>query len=117
MVPPDDDDHGCAWRAYAEHLEKKLSNDQARADARMQEMEAKLRVLERNFERRTEKMGKMPKIPSPPRTPEEIAERRTEQALLRTEKVVIDEKTVPVPDTMKKCHLCGGTNEPVRISV
>lgn len=110
MAPPDDDEHGCVWRAYAEHLEKKLSDDQARADARMKELEAKLHVLERNFERRSEKMGKMPLIPRPPRTPEETAERRTEQALLRAEKVVIEEKTDPVPESMKTCHLCGGTN-------
>lgn len=53
-------------------------------------------------------MGKMPKVPRPPKTVEEIAERRTEQALLRAEKVVIEEKTIPVPERFKKCHLCGG---------
>lgn len=73
-------------------------------------MEAELEVLKRAFERRTEKMGKMPKVPRPPRTPEETAERRTEQALLRAEKVEIVEKTEPVPESMKTCHLCGGTS-------
>lgn len=53
----------------------------------------------------------MPKVPRPPRTPEETAERRTEQALLRAEKVVSEEPPPePAPDAMKKCHLCGGTN-------
>lgn len=73
-------------------------------------MEAELEVLKRAFARRTEKMGKMPKISRPPKTPAEIAERRTEQALLRVERVVTEEKTEPVPDAEKKCHLCGGTN-------
>ncbi|MBN9163738.1 MAG: IS66 family transposase [Myxococcales bacterium] len=99
VPPPDDNDHGCAWREYAEHLGTKV-------DA----LQAELEVLKRAFARRTEKMGKMPKVPRPPRTPEEIAERRTEQALLRAEKVVTEEKTEPVPDRLKKCHLCGGTN-------
>lgn len=75
----------------------------------MDAMEAELEVLKRAFARRTEKMGKMPKVPRPPRTPDEIAERRTEQALLRAEKVEIEEKTEPVPDALKKCHLCGGS--------
>lgn len=65
-------------------------------------------MLKRAFKRRTEKMGKMPKVPRPPRTTEEIAERRTEQALLRAEKVVTEDKTIPVPEQLKKCHLCGG---------
>ncbi|WP_394825703.1 IS66 family transposase [Pendulispora albinea] len=73
-------------------------------------MQAELEVLKRAFARRTEKMGKMPKIARPPRTPAEIAERRTEQALLRAEHIVTEEKTEPVPETLKKCHLCGGTN-------
>jgi transposase len=73
-------------------------------------MEAELELLKRAFARRTEKMGKMPKVPRAPKTPDEIAERRTEQALLRAEHVVTDEKTEPVPDALKKCHLCGGTN-------
>ncbi len=110
VPPPDENEHGCAWRDYAKHLEKKLEDDEARAQARMAVMEAELEVLKRAFARRTEKMGKMPKVPRPPRTPEETAERRTEQALLRAEKVVTDEKTVPVPDAMKTCHLCGGTS-------
>ena len=110
MVPPDDSEHECAWREYVAHLEEKHAAEKARDVARMDSMEAELEVLKRAFARRTEKMGKMPKVPRPPRTPEETAERRTEQALLRAEKVVIEEKTEPVPDTMKKCHLCGGTN-------
>ena len=111
VPPPDDSEHGCAWRDYAKHLEKKHEEDEARAQARMDAMQAELEVLKRAFARRTEKMGKMPKVPRPPRTPAEIAERRTEQALLRAEKVVTEEKPPePVPEALKKCRLCGGTN-------
>ena len=88
VPPPDDNEHGCAWRDYAKYLETKHAEDDARAQARMDAMQAELEVLKRTFARRTEKMGKMPKVPRPPRTPEEIAARRTEQALLRAEKVV-----------------------------
>ena len=100
MVPPsDDDDHDCGFRDYAKHLETKL-----------EVMAAEMEVLKRAFARRSEKMGKMPKIARPPRTPEETADRRTEQALLRAEHVVTEEKTEPVPDALKKCQLCGGTS-------
>jgi transposase len=98
LVPPDDDDHGCAFKEYAKHLEGKL-------DALTAEME----VLKRAFAKRSEKTGKMPRVPRAPRTPEEEADRRTEQALLRAEKIVTEEKTAPVPEEQKKCHLCGGT--------
>jgi transposase len=100
LVPPsDDDEHGCGFRDYAKYLETKL-----------EVMAAELEVLKRAFARRSEKMAKMPRVPRPPRTPEEIADRRTEQALLRAEHVVTDEKTEPVPDALKKCNLCGGTS-------
>ena len=101
LVPPDDNDkeHGCEWRDYAHFLGTKL-----------EVMEAQLEVLKRAFAQRSEKMGKMPRIARPPRTPEETAERRTEQALLRAERVVTEEKTEPVPEALKKCRLCGGTS-------
>jgi transposase len=99
VPPPDDEEHGCAWRDYANHLGKQV-----------EVMQAELEVLKRAFAKRSEKMGKMPRVPRPPRTPEETAERRTEQALLRAEKVVTEERTEPVPDALKKCHLCGGSN-------
>lgn len=100
MVPPPDDiEHGCAWRDYATHLHGEVET-----------LKAQVEVLTRAFARRSEKMGKMPRVPRPPRTPEETAERRTEQALLRAEKVVTEERTEPVPEALKKCHLCGGSN-------
>jgi transposase len=100
LVPPPDDDkeHGCAWREYATFLGTKL-----------EVMEAEMEVLKRAFAKRSEKMGKMPRVPRPPRTPEEAADRRTEQALLRADNVVTEDKTEPVPEALKKCHLCGGT--------
>ena len=100
LVPPPDDDkeHGCAWREYATFLGTKL-----------EVMQAEMEVLKRAFAKRSEKMGKMPRVPRPPRTPEEAADRRTEQALLRADNVVTEDKTEFVPEALKKCHLCGGT--------
>jgi transposase len=99
VPPPDDLEHGCAWRDYAHHLGKQV-----------EVMQAEMEVLKRAFAKRSEKMGKMPKIPRSPRTREETAERRTEQALLRAEKVVTEERTEPVAEALKKCHLCGGSS-------
>jgi transposase len=101
LVPPDDSDkaHGCEWRDYAQHLGTKL-----------EVMQAEMEVLKRAFAKRSEKMGKMPRVARAPRTPEEAADRRTEQALLRAEHVETEEKTELVPDALKKCHLCGGTS-------
>jgi len=100
LVPPPDDDkeHGCAWREYATFLGTKL-----------EVMQAEMEVLKRAFAKRSEKMGKMPRVPRPPRTPAEAADRRTEQALLRADNVVTEDKTESVPEALKKCHLCGGT--------
>jgi transposase len=99
LAPPSDDDHGCAWRDFAGHLEGELA-----------EMKAKIAILERAFAKRSEKTGKMPKIPRPPRTPQETADQRVEQALLRAERVVTEEVSVVVPEAQKKCHACGGTS-------
>lgn len=101
LVPPDDNDkaHGCEWRDYAHHLGTKL-----------EVMQAEMEVLKRAFAKRSEKMGKMPKVARAPRTPEEAADRRTERALLRAEHVVTEEKMELVPEALKKCHLCGGTS-------
>ena len=101
MVPPDDDDkeHGCAWRDFATHLQGEV-----------QTLKAEMEILKRAFAKRSERTGKMPKIARPPKTPQETADLRTEQALLRAERVVTEEKRVAVPEEQKKCHLCGGTS-------
>jgi hypothetical protein len=70
-----------------------------RANARMDAMEAELEVLKRAFVRRTRAWAEMPKVLRLTRTPDEIAERRTEQ-LLRAQKVVTEEKTEPVLDAL-----------------
>ena len=99
LVPPGDDDHGCAWRDFAKHLESKV-------DA----MSAELEVLKRAFARRSEKRGKMPTIARAPKTKGETAEQRNALALLRAERVETVEKSAVVPEADKKCHLCGGSS-------
>lgn len=104
MVPPNDDDR-CAWREYAKYLE----GEAKKSSVKMEEMAAKLEVLERAFARRAEKMRKLPKIPRPPKTKDEIQDQRTQQALLRAENVVTEEpEAIPVPEELKKCPACGG---------
>jgi transposase len=101
LVPPDDKDspHGCAWRDFATHLQGEV-----------QALKAQVEVLTRAFAKRSEKTGKMPKIPRPARTPEEAADRRNEQALLRVERIETKEERVSVPDPEKTCSTCGGTS-------
>lgn len=99
MAPPDDNDHGCAFREYAKHLEGKLDV-----------LQAEMAALKSAFAKRSEKTRKMPPIARPPRAPEETADRRTEQALLRAERMETVEQVVPVPESDKKCRLCGGTS-------
>lgn len=101
MVPPNDDEseHGCKWRDYALHLSDKLTA-----------LESKIAVLERAaFGKKSEKKGKMPPVPRPPRTEEQTTERRDELALLRAERVETKDSTEPVPEADKLCHVCGGT--------
>jgi len=101
LVPPDDSDkeHGCEWRDYANHLGSQVAI-----------LQAQVEVLNRAFAKRSEKMGKMPRIARQPRTPAEVADRRIEQALLRADHVVTEEKLEPVPDALKKCPVCDGTS-------
>jgi transposase len=101
LVPPDDSDkaHGCEWRDYANHLGGQVAI-----------LQAQVEVLNRAFAKRSEKMGKMPRIARPPRTPAEAADRRIEQALLRADRVVTEEKLEPVPEALKKCPVCDGTS-------
>ena len=101
MVPPLDSDkaHRCEWRDFATHLKSQVAI-----------LEAQVEVLTRAFAKRSEKIGKMPRIARPPRTPAETADRRLEQALLRAERVVTEEKLEPVPEALKKCPVCNGTS-------
>ena len=105
LVPPDDNDtqHGCEWRDFANPLKCQLAI-----------VEAKLEMVMRAFAKRSEKMGKMPKMARPPRTPSEVADSRLQQALLRADKVVTEEKVEPVPEALKKYPVCDGTRLPKR---
>ena len=101
LVPPDDKDkeHGCEWRDFATHLQGEVAA-----------LKTQVELLTRAFAKRSEKIGKMPRIARPPRTPAEAADRRLEQALLRADRVVTEEKVEPVPAELKKCHVCNGTS-------
>ncbi|MFI5297311.1 MAG: IS66 family transposase [Polyangiales bacterium] len=99
MAPPsDDDDHGCAWKAYATDL-----------TAQMEEMRAKLASLERAFAKRSEKRKKMPPVPKPPASPESIEATRRARADAREATMETVVEKVSVPDADKVCELCHGT--------
>lgn len=101
MVPPDDSEkeHGCVWREFATHLQGEVAA-----------LKTQVEVLTRAFAKRSERTGKMPRIARPPRTPAETADCRLEQALLRADHVVTEEKVAHVPESLKKCRVCGGTS-------
>lgn len=91
--PPDDDDHGCDWKQYAKHLE------------------ARVAILEKAFERRSEKRAKAPRTPKPARTAEETRATREDLAKTRREGIVDEEpEVVRVPEDQKHCELCDGDN-------
>ena len=104
MVPPDDNEHGCAWRDFAKYLQ-----------GQVEALTAKVEVLQHAFTKRSEKRKKMPKVPRPPRTPKEVADRRIQQALLRAENVVTEEKVTPVPERLSEflCNLRSAGGETV----
>lgn len=87
-----------------------MVEQQARNDAKFAELEAKNEALTRAFERRSEQKAKMPPLPKPPRTKEEVAEHRRQQAQLRADNIVTTEETIPVPTELKNCPLCAGDN-------
>jgi transposase len=98
LVPPSDEEHGCAWRDFATHLQGEVET-----------LKAQMVVLQRAFAKRSEKRRKMPPIPRPAKEADQTVAERQALALLRTERIETVERTVPVSEADKKCHLCGGT--------
>lgn len=114
MVPPNDDDHGCAWKDFAKHLAGELAALKAQMDnhlaGELAELKAQIAKLEREkFGRKSEKKGKMPAVPRPPKDPRETEALRKSLAVLRAERVETVEKTELVAEADKKCNVCGGT--------
>jgi transposase len=98
LVPPNDEEHGCAWRDFAHHL-----------SGEVEALKAQVITLQRAFAKRSEKRAKMPPVPRAPKAAEQTAAERQALALLRTERIETEEHTIPVPEADKKCRLCGGT--------
>jgi transposase len=103
------EDHHCGWRAYAEHLEKRLEE----AHERIDKLESELEILKRHvFGRRSEKM---PTIASELRVgeaipPDETAARRRERARVRHE---LPARTIrhEIPPEQRRCPRCGRSDQ------
>jgi transposase len=110
LAPPPDDDHPCAWREYAATLLDKLEQQRSEMEARHRELEAKLSVLAKALEKKSEKRArKVPPPPAPPKDPVQTAELRLERARTRAAQMETKHETVPVPDELKRCGQCGDT--------
>jgi transposase len=101
LVPPDDDDHNCGWKAYAKAQDAKL------ADLSAQLAALQRRVYGKKSERR--KGRKLPPpVPTKP-TAEETAKKRAEAHALRRTKLETEIVPVPVPPEQCTCPECGST--------
>jgi len=99
LVPPDDDDHDCGWKAYAKQQDAKL----AAVMARVEELER--RAKGHKSEKR--KSSKLP-APTPPEKPSAqaaLAKRRA-AAELRDAKLEVEITDVPVPEGQRTCAAC-----------
>jgi transposase len=99
LVPPDDDDHDCGWKAYAKAQDEKL----AKVLARLEDLER--RAAGHKSEKR--KSSKLPAatLPSKP-TPSETAAKRAAAAELRHAKLEVEVTPLPVPAGQRTCPAC-----------
>jgi len=99
LVPPDDDDHDCGWKAYAKAQDKKLAAVMARLDE-----------LERRAAGHKSEKRKGSKLPAPgpqaKATPSETRERRRAMAELRDAKLEVEVTPIPVPADERTCPTC-----------
>jgi transposase len=99
LVPPDDDDHDCGWKAYAKAQDAKLTLVMAR-----------LEDLERRATGHKSEKRKTSKLP--PATPHVKPDRdattakRTAAADLRNAGLEVEVTDVPVPEAHRRCPSC-----------
>jgi transposase len=99
LVPPDDDDHDCGWKAYAKAQDAKL----AALMARMEDLER--RAAGHKSEKR--KASKLPPATPPVRpAPEATAAKRTAEAELRHAQLQVEVTDVAVPAAERRCPSC-----------
>ncbi|MGH7435462.1 MAG: IS66 family transposase [Polyangiaceae bacterium] len=99
MVPPDDDDHDCGWKAYAKAQDAKI----VALVARMEDLER--RAAGHKSEKR--KASKLPPAMPPVRPePQETAAKRAAEAELRRAQLHVEVTDLPVPDAERRCPSC-----------
>jgi transposase len=106
LVPPDDDDHNCGWKAYAKAQDAKL----AAMMARLEELER--RAAGHKSEKR--KSSKLPPAAPPAKpSPEATAAKRTAEAELRNAHLDVEVTDLRVPDDVRRCPSCERSLRPV----
>jgi transposase len=100
LVPPDDDDHDCGWKAYAKAQDKKLADMMAKLEA------LELRLAGHKTEKR--KPSKMPApLPARRANQDDVTAKRAAAAELRNAKLEVEVTPVAVPDAQRTCSACG----------
>jgi transposase len=106
LVPPDDDDHNCGWKAYAKAQDAKL----AALMARIEDLER--RAAGHKSEKR--RPSKLPPATLPARpAPEEVAAKRAAEAELRNAQLLVELTDIAVPDDKRRCAACDRDLRPV----
>jgi transposase len=106
LVPPDDDDHNCGWKAYAKAQDAKL----AAVMARLEDLER--RAAGHKSEKR--KSSKLPPATPPGKpSPEATAAKRTAEAELRNAHLDVEVTHLRVPDDARRCPSCEGSLRPI----
>lgn len=107
--PPDDDDHDCGWKAYAQAQSEKLKAQ----DEKLTAVLARLEELERRAKgHRSEKRkgSKLPAPIAPPKpTPSETAAKRASLANLRDAMLEVELEQARVPEDLRTCPSCDKT--------
>lgn len=100
MIPPDDDDHDCGWKAYAKAQ-----------DAKLAEMAAQLAALQRRMLGKSSERRKGTRLPPPlpPKTTAAQTAKKRADALKRGAQLETEFVAVPVPPDKCTCPECGNT--------
>jgi transposase len=100
LVPPDDDDHDCGWKAYAKAQDEKLAKIMAK-------LEDLARIVAGNKSEKRKSVKLPPAAPAVPADPATVAAKRAANAAIRDAKLETEVTPVKVPDAQRACASCG----------
>jgi len=110
LVPPDDDEHDCGWKAYAKAQQSKLDEQ----SAKLAELTAQMAELQRRLFGKKSERQKASKLPPPlPKAKtsdaSEVAKKRSAASALRDSKLETEIVPIAVPADACSCPACGNT--------